>query len=168
MRKALKAVTGTIALVAASMLAARAEVPVEPGFPAGMRLAAEARGEAAIAALGNRLPEIAAFYGKSPQQLRKSFQTDDSLWVNPEGRLFYACDLQCADCGHAETAEVAAKSIAPTDPSPYDTSQAFLLHSRPGARRVIHLDFDGHTDNTPGYWKDGAASPAYNISGNNH
>jgi autotransporter-associated beta strand protein len=167
MRKALKAVTGTIALVAASMLAARAEVPVEPGFPAGMRLAAEARGEAAIAALGNRLPEVAAFYGKSPQQLRRSFQTDDSLWVNPEGQLFYACDLQCADCGHAETAEVAAKSIAPTDPSPYDTSEAFLLHSRPGARRVIHLDFDGHTDNTPGYWKAGAASPAYNISGNN-
>jgi len=57
--------------------------------------------------------------------------------------------------------------IEPTEAASYDTSQAFLLHSRPGANRVIHLDFDGHTDNTPGYWKAGAASPAYNISGNN-
>ncbi|OYU16083.1 MAG: hypothetical protein CFE37_01665, partial [Alphaproteobacteria bacterium PA4] len=132
----------------------------------------KARGEAAIAALGARLPEVAAFHGKSPQQLRKIFQTDNSLWVDPEGQLFYACELQCAQHAPAKPAEIAvaeviAESIAPTDQSPYDTSQAFLLHSRPGANRVIHLDFDGHTDNTPGYWKAGAASPAYNISGNN-
>jgi autotransporter-associated beta strand protein len=144
----------------------------EPGFPAGIRLAAKARGEAAIAALGARLPEVAAFHGKSPQQLREVFRADHSLWVDPEGQLLYACEFECADCGHAKTAETAAaeliaESIAPTDPSPYDTSQAFLLHSRPGASRVIYLDFDGHTDNTPGFWKAGAASPAYNISGNN-
>lgn len=154
------------------LLPSVAKDSMEPGFPAGIRLPEQARGEAAIAALGARLPEVAAFHGKSPQQLRKIFQTDNSLWVNPEGRLFYACELQCAHHDPAETAEtsaaeVIAESIAPTDPSPYDTSQAFLLHSRPGANRVIHLDFDGHTDNTPGYWKDGAAAPAYNISGNN-
>ncbi len=144
----------------------------EPGFPAGVKLPDKARGEAAIAALGARLPEVAAFHGKSPQQLRRIFQTDDSLWVDPEGQLFYACELQRAHHAPAKPAEISAaeviaESIAPTDPSPYDTSQAFLLHSRPGANRVIYLDFDGHTDNTPGYWKVGAASPAYNISGNN-
>lgn len=157
------------ALLAASIIAAAGEISVEPRFPKGIRLAANARGEAAIAALGNRLPEIAAFYGKSPQLLLEGFRSDDSLWVDPTGQLFYACELHCADCAH-ETPPVdgvIAKSIAPTDPFPYDTSQAFLLHSRPGASRVIYLDFDGHTDNTPGFWKAGAASPAYNISGNN-
>jgi autotransporter-associated beta strand protein len=28
---------------------------------------------------------------------------------------------------------------------------------------VIYLDFDGHVDNTPGNWKDGAYAPPYNI-----
>ena len=60
-----------------------------------------------------------------------------------------------------------AESIGPTDPGPFDTSEAFLLHSRPGANRVIYLDFDGHVDNTPGNWKDGASAPPYNISGSN-
>jgi hypothetical protein len=61
------------------------------GFPADIRLPEKVRGEAAIAALGARLPEVAAFHGKSPQQLRKIFQTDNSLWVNPEGRLCHTC-----------------------------------------------------------------------------
>ena len=56
-----------------------------------------------------------------------------------------------------------AESIGPTDPAPFDTSEAFLLHSRPGANRVIYLDFDGHVDNTPGNWKDGASAPPYNV-----
>jgi hypothetical protein len=72
-------------------LAASGQKPHEPGFPAGIRIAAKARGEAAIVALGARLPEIAAFRGKSPQQLRRIFQTDNSLWLNPEGRLCYTC-----------------------------------------------------------------------------
>jgi hypothetical protein len=79
------------ALLVLSPLAANGQRPHEPGFPAGIRIAAEARGEAAIVALGARLPEIAAFHGKSPQQLRRIFQTDNSLWVNPEGRLCYTC-----------------------------------------------------------------------------
>jgi len=71
---------------------------------------------------------------------------------------------QCEACGHAHAAESEiALDIDPTDSGPFDTSQAFLLHSRPGANRVIYLDFDGHVDNTPGNWKDGAYAPPYNI-----
>jgi autotransporter-associated beta strand protein len=139
---------------------------LEPGFPADIRIAAKARGEAAIAALGARLPEVAAFYGKSPLQLREVFRADRSLWVDPEGQLLYACEFECAHCGHeAAEAEAEIAETGPTDPAPFDTAGAFLLHSRPGANRVIYLDFDGHIDNTPGNWKDGASSPPYNISG---
>ncbi len=157
----------TAVLLVFPLLAARGQHPIEAGFPAGIRLAANARGEAAIATLGNRLPEVAAFYGKSPQQLRKIFQTDHSLWVDPEGQLLYACEFECADCAHeAPEADGVIAEIGPTDPGPsFDTSQAFLLHSRPGANRVIYLDFDGHVDTTSGNWKDGASAPSYNVSG---
>jgi len=152
-------------IFAALLATASADVQSEPEFPAGIRLPENSRGEAAIAALGARLPEVAAYYGRSPQQLRKTLRADNSLWVDPVGALFFACPPQCAHCIHEaqEGDDVIAESIGPTDPGPFDTSQAFLLHSRPGANRVIYLDFDGHVDNTPGYWKDGAYAPPYNI-----
>jgi autotransporter-associated beta strand protein len=165
-RKTLKKpVAAIIALFVSTLSMAGGEIPPEPGFPAAIQLPAKARGEAAIAALGKRLPEVAAYYGQSPQRLREVFRADRSLWVDPAGRLLFACELECADCdhAHAEEDDNVAESIGPTDPSPFDTSQAFLLHSRPGANRVIYLDFDGHVDNTPGYWKDGAYAPPYNI-----
>lgn len=145
------------------------QAALEPGFPANIRLLGEMNGMKAVAALGERLPEVAAFYGWTPKMLEEHLRADPELRVTRSGQLFYACGLNCGHGGHPQATEPAMEtaSIAPTDPAPYDTSQAFLLHSRPGANRVIHLDFDGHTDNTPGYWKDGAASPAYNISGNN-
>jgi autotransporter-associated beta strand protein len=145
------------------------QAALEHGFPANIRLLGEMNGLRAIAALGDRLPEVAAFYGWTPKMLEEHLRVDPELRVTRSGQLVYACGLNCGHGGHPQATEPAMEtaSIEPTDPAPYDTSQAFLLHSRPGANRVIHLDFDGHTDTTPGYWKDGAASPAYNISGNN-
>ena len=147
----------------------REQTALEPGFPSSIRLLGEMQGVAAIAALGERLPEVAAFYGWTPEKLEEHFRADPELRVTRRGELFYACGLNCAHGDQPQATEAASEtaSIGPTDPGPYDPSQAFLLHSRPGANRVIYLDFDGHTDTTPGYWKDGAASPAYNISGNN-
>jgi autotransporter-associated beta strand protein len=157
----IRVTAGVILSLTASLLAA------EPRFPAGIKLPDKARGEAAIVALGARLPEVAAFYAKSPQQLRTILRADDSLWVDPAGELFYACPPACADCAHQapEGDGGIAESIGPTDPAPFDTAEAFLLHSRPGANRVIYLDFNGHVDNTAGNWKDGASAPPYNLSG---
>lgn len=164
--KRLQTVAGTAMMMASSIHDANGQGPLEPGFPAGIRIAENARGEAAIAALGARLPEVAAFYQKSPQQLREVFRKDSSLWVDEMGQLFYACPPKCEHCAPAEAAEgEVIAEIGPTDSGPHDISQTFLLHSRPGANRVIYLDFDGHVDNTPGGWEDGASAPAYNISG---
>lgn len=167
--------SGSVAYVGAANLASRQveheQVPLEPGFPEGIRLIGEMHGMQAVTALGERLPEVAAAYGKTPEALRKHLRADPSLRVNRSGQLFYACAMLCTHDhavkakGAAEATEEELASIGPTDPSPYDTTQAFLLHSRPGANRVIYLDFNGHTDTTTGWWKDGAYSPAYNISG---
>lgn len=155
-----------------AVLSARASVesamPIEPGFPAEIRLMHDMQGWEAIEALGTRLPEVAAFYGKTPEQLQEQLKADHCLKVNRRGELFYACPLHAAPNPTEPSNESAASvaSIGPTDIGPFDTSQAFLLHSRPGASRVIYLDFDGHTDTTPGGWEDGAYAPVYNISGN--
>ncbi len=142
--------------------------PLEPGFPLGIRLMGEMQGREAITALGGRLHEVAAFYGKTPEQLQRELRADPSLRVNRSGQLFYACAMHGAHDHSVQAMEAAdADSIGPTDAGPFDPSQAFLLHSRPGANRVIYLDFDGHTDTTPGGWEDGAYAPVYNISGNN-
>jgi hypothetical protein len=143
------------------------EASLQPGFPAGIRLWGEMNGLKAIDALGERLPEVAAFYGWTPEKLEEHLRADSELHVNRSGQLFYACGLNCGHGGYPQPADPAMNiaDIAPTDPAPYDTSQAFLLHSRPGANRVIYLDFNGHVDNTTGNWKDGASAPPYNISG---
>ena len=152
------------AIFAAALTSSLGQETPRPEFPIGIRLPAAAGGEAAIGALGNRLPEVASHYRKTPEELRALFRADHCLQINTEGRLFYACELHGPA---AAAAEALSATFGPTDPAPFPTEEAFLLHSRPGANRVIYLDFDGHTDNTPGYWKAGAASPAYNISGNN-
>jgi autotransporter-associated beta strand protein len=148
------------------MLAAAGQQAALQEFPAGIRLAATARGEAAITALGARLPEVAAYYRKSPEKLRALFRSDHTLKADREGRLYYACDSHCEhEVEAAAEAEVSTLSIGPTDPAPFPTQEAFLLNSRPGANRVIYLDFDGHVDNTPGNWKDGAFAPPFDLDG---
>ncbi len=152
------------AFFAIAVISASAQETQRPAFPSGIRLAATARGEAAITALGNKLPEVATHYRKTPEELRALLRSDHCLQANTEGRLFYACDLHKHAAAPVAEAPPSAV-ISPTDPAPYDTEEAFLLHTRPGANRVIYLDFDGHIDNTAGYWVDGAASPAFDTDG---
>lgn len=167
LRRRMRGAAAVALLLTALCPLSEAQDAREAGFPAGIRLPERSNGEAAITALGRRLPEVSAFYGKTPEQLRRHLRADPSLWVNPEGELLYACEAGCAGCGHAEeTQEYAiAESVGPTDPPPFDRTAAFSLHSLPGAKRVIFLDFDGHAD-TSGRWKDGAASLPFDTDGN--
>lgn len=61
---------------------------------------------------------------------------DPSARVGRTGRVFFA-DFELA--GGASTAPTTSFA------APYPYADTFLLHSRPGASRVIYLDFDGHT-----------------------
>lgn len=132
---------------------ARAQVTLPPGFPAGIQLPAKAHGDDAIAALGNRLPEVAAFYRKTPQELRALFKSDHSLWADTRGRLFYVCDL------HPDEAPVTGQVVDTVAAAPFPPEMAFRLHSRPGSGRVIYLDFDGHDASTTVWGADAIARP---------
>jgi PKD repeat protein len=93
-------------------------------------------GEQAVAALGNRLPEVAAWYGMSTADFARMLREDSTAWLDRGGRLFYI-----------EQAPQAAEPFNPTDPlqpALFPLDQTFTLNSRPGSKRVIYLDFDGH------------------------
>ena len=109
-------------------------------FPGGKR------GQEAINALQNRLPEVASRYGKSTEKLKEIFLQDNDLWLDPAENLLYLCSFNLSD---AEPPQGSATSPIPVGPFPL--SQTFQLHSLAGASTVIYLDFDGHV--TAGtYW----------------
>jgi len=151
---------GAVLFFLGSVLAGFAQPALPPGFPSNIRLGGVVQGDGAIGALGNRLPEVASYYQKTPDELRALFRSDHSPKANPQGQLFYACEFQAV--ANAAEQGAAVEAITPTDKPPFSTNQTFLLHSRPGASRVIYLDFNGHTDTT-GNWAPGAAEPAFDL-----
>ena len=104
-----------------------------PPFPGGKR------GQQAITALQDRLPEVASRNGKSAEKLKEIFLQDNDLWLDPAENLLYLCSFGVSE---SETLPESAESAIPTGPFPL--SQTFYLHSLPGASKVIYLDFDGH------------------------
>ena len=112
-------------------LAAGAQGPPFP-FPGSTR------GQEAIEALGDRLPEVAMRYGKSAERLQELFQQNSDLWLDPEDSLVYLCSFDLEESLEAPEGTGTASATMPYN-------QTFLLHSRPGASKVIYLDFDGHT-----------------------
>ena len=82
---------------------------------------------------------------------RFNIPTDDYefLGVDSDGRLFYI-DTVVPD-------EAGAESPASGDPLLVAPEETFLLHSRPGASKVVFLDFDGH-DIAGTAWNSGSGS----------
>jgi len=110
-----------------------------PAPLANAPLAERMHGEEALQALGNRIRDVAEFHRMSESQLRRLFQRDKSLWVNPEGRLLYICEFEFPQQGPLGE----PTNTPPLNPL-YPLEQTFKLHSRPGASRTVFLDFDGH------------------------
>ena len=99
-----------------------------------------ARGQEIVAALGNRLPEVARWYNIAETELREICKNDRTLRMDRQGRLHYVCE-GLLPLQNVMAAGATSATSATTTP---DISQAFLLHSKPGASRVIYLDFNGH------------------------
>lgn len=165
MRRALVLVLCLLAPTGAAQLtSANAAPPAEAGT-SGRVLEQPMNGEAAIRALGNRLPEVAAANQTTAAELRERLARDDALWVDVRGRLFYVDPAP-------EGAEASEQSPLATSPGADVTT--FKLHSLAGADRTVYLDFDGagvgYVDPIGGAWDrgytggDGTAEP-YNTEG---
>ncbi|RTR39133.1 PKD domain-containing protein [Shewanella canadensis] len=141
------------------------ETPSNPGaqhraFP-DVNLPEPANGEHAIGLLGDKLPAMAAAYEMSTADFAKMIREDRSVWLDHQGRIFYVEVEAPADLAEPDPG---------SDPETVlSESQTFMLHSRPGASRVIHLDFDGHITEgrqwNTSYNTGTIVSPPYNREG---
>lgn len=126
-----------LGLTAPSLAAPAASADVKP-FPQ-VALEKRVRGEQAIQALKDRLPEVAAWYGMSTAQFARMLRQDPHAWLDQQARLHYVDAFppppEQVDAGTSGTAGPTTQAAS--------LDQSFLLHSRPGAHRVIYLDFNG-------------------------
>jgi sugar lactone lactonase YvrE len=132
-------------------------------------------GRSALVALGDDISMVAARHGREVDEVVEMFETDPSVRLDHTGRIFFVDDFSHPDDDHDhdrdEHASSDATSRSATVATPLSESppQAFTLHSRPGSKRVIHLDFDGHTvadtvwNGLPGFVRN---RPAFDLDGN--
>ncbi len=109
-------------------------------FPV-LTLPQQAKGPNIPVALGPNLHAIANWYGHTDAEFTALCNRDKSMVADRQGRLGYACDAPTAMQGSS----TAWGNTGTTITAPYADSQTFLLHSKPGASKVIYLDFDGNT-----------------------
>jgi PKD repeat protein len=139
------AATGLLGLTLATSVLAQGQSaghvpPAKPPFPLIDLPDAKSSGQRAIDLLGDRLPEVAAWYRKSPDELRALLLNDRLLKVDRRGRLFVEDEITLPLPAPPSPAETSALTgaLLPLD-------QTFLLHSKPGANRTIYLNFRGAT-----------------------
>ena len=111
----------------------------KPPFPS-ISFPDRAQGQQALSQLGSRLPEVAAWYGMSVPQFSNMIRFDRTAWLDQRGRVFFEEEVELP-IGTTE-APAEANPLSP-DLEPLD--QTFRLHSRPGAKRTIYLNFVGAT-----------------------
>jgi PKD repeat protein len=130
-------------------------VAAKPAFPA-MRTNDLSNGESAVAKLGGNLPAVAAHYGKTPAEFAKQLRADRSAWLDKSGRVFFV----------EKALTTSGSNLAPSG-AIYPAAQTFLLHSRPGSKRKIYLDFNGHTATgtewNSSYGLGSIVSPAFDL-----
>ncbi|HWB05582.1 MAG TPA: PKD domain-containing protein [Verrucomicrobiales bacterium] len=164
----------TLFISAAIAREAVGQAPEAAPFPA-VSLPQTARGGAqVINHLGSKLPAVARWYGHTEAEFRNLCAREHALSADRHGRLFYSCAgpaVQASTAGDSGTVAAGA----------FPDAQTFQLHSKPGATKVIYLDFDGHTTTgtpwntsfaggasivTPPYDRDGVAGFSSSELGN--
>ncbi|MFM1770742.1 MAG: hypothetical protein RJA22_3271 [Verrucomicrobiota bacterium] len=140
---------------------------LRPGRPALPEVALDraVHGEAAIAALASQLPGVARHYGMTSEKLAERLRKDQDLWVDRQGRLYFAESHLPAP---TEAPVVAGGTVQAAALVPLE--QTFTLHSRPSATKKIYLDFNGHTTTGTSWtdYTDGDSTfvtPPYDIDG---
>ncbi|MBI5269468.1 MAG: pre-peptidase C-terminal domain-containing protein [Burkholderiales bacterium] len=99
---------------------------------------AGASGQRAIDLLGDRLPEVAAWHKRSPEALREMLLRDPLMRLDRQGRVYVVDELEHPLPPAPEVGPQSAPGVL-TAP----LADTFKLHSRPGAKRTIYLDFNG-------------------------
>jgi PKD repeat protein len=81
----------------------------------------------------------AVFAGVDDAEFKRACPQNSHLHLDRSGRAFFSCENQ------PTTAQVGPDTTPYTSTATYPLDQTFKLHTRPGASKVIYLDFTGHT-----------------------
>lgn len=151
-RAVIGATVGLVVMTAAAFGATPGAGAVPPGPPSRTAPVLDhvRHGRDALTRLeaGGHLDDVAAKAGWSEADLRSALRSDDSLHVQPDGRSYYldaAADAAAAGTGTEALDAPVTAALGTIDPA-----QTFLLHSAPGPRPVIYLDFAGFVSTTGG------------------
>ncbi|MEX6502909.1 Ig-like domain-containing protein [Pseudomonas zhanjiangensis] len=137
-------------LSAATLAAVASSAAAAPGFTGGLEELPRGRLKSQI----ERLPPAAQQRALEwLQRFSIPMEDFDYLRVDPEGGVYYQ------DTELPEPVEE-AEPVLPAQPEAVAPEQTFLLHSRPGAAKVVFLDFDGAVISGTA-WNGGAADPLY-------
>jgi PKD repeat protein len=90
------------------------------------------------AQIGGKVVEMASWYGLTEAEFRRMLREERSLRADRKGYLHYVC------AGLVAPVEGATGAAATVTQPNYALADTFQLHSRPGAAKVIYLDFNGH------------------------
>jgi len=111
-----------------------------PGIDIGVK---QAKGQDAVDRLGIHLPDVAAWYGKTPDEFRKELLTDKHMRLDQNGRLYAVWEMNAPLPAEQQSSAQQPSSIQ--DGGLVSLDQTFYLHSHPGANRTIYLNFTGDT-----------------------
>lgn len=117
------------------------------------------RGTAGIKVLkkAHRLRTVAHDSGLSPSALKRQLRTDPTMYVADGGHVEYHEELPPASSARRATTSARAAVAATASTIP-------VLHSQPGARQTIFLDFDGASISGTG-WNTWDHLPAQSVPG---
>lgn len=156
------AIGATLAAVSTADAKQTVRERIRPAFPEINFAQRQLSGQAAVEGLGNKLPEVAGWYGTTIDQLRKQILADHDVRIDAKGRMFVVEEMQAPLQG---TTTMNQQKVLDGQLMPLD--QTFLMHSRPTASRTIYLDFTGATL-TGTAWNSGSGSitaKPYDIDG---
>ncbi len=132
------------------------------------------QGQHAIDILGSDLEKVAQNYGFTPEKFKEMLQQDDTMRVDGNGRVLYVDNTTDGQgqtqAGNVVTPSNVTGTTGSTNPpvpiaSKAQLTNAFVLHSKPGASKTIYLDFDGHVAQGTA-WGSSINAPAYDLTGN--
>lgn len=117
-----------------------------------------------------RLQIAGAKVGRSLAEVKAMVARDSSLHVSADNQLIYICKYTptASATGHGPMLKIQTGPDTSTytgPPPAVNATTAFQLHSRPGATRVLYLDFIGNisrffnVSNTPPFQLSGTSSP---------
>ncbi len=140
---------------------------IKPAFPK-IKLAKKARQKEAVDLLGDKLPEVASWYGFSASDFEKLLLTDKAAWLDESAQLFYV-EESVFSTESSEAVESAPNSVSDSAPmyatGVFPNDQTFFLHSSPNSKKVIYLDFDGGLVSLFGYTTNHLTTP-FDMDGN--